>query len=116
MSAKIDEIDCHFVSWGIISLLISNGVNMMNDAKVMVKSMKDVTFEEALQELEGIVASLERGEISLDDAITAFERGTRLKSHCQSRLEEARMKVEKIKLPADGDPPETASDFDGGES
>ncbi len=88
----------------------------MNYADGRLKSMEDVTFEEALQELEAIVASLERGEISLDDAITAFERGTRLKSHCQSRLEEARMKVEHIKLPASGVPPESASDFDVGKS
>ena len=80
------------------------------------KSMEKVTFEEALQELEAIVASLERGEISLDDAITAFERGTQLKSHCQSRLEEARMKVEKITVPVAGSPPENVSDFGTGES
>lgn len=78
--------------------------------------MADVTFEEALRELEAIVASLERGEISLDDAIIAFERGTQLKSHCQSRLEEARMKVEKIKLPANGGAPDSVSDFDVGGS
>ena len=95
---------------------VDNRINVMNEAGARLKSMKDVTFEEALQELEAIVSSLERGEISLDDAITAFERGTQLKSHCQSRLEEARMKVEKIKLPATGAPPESASDFDVGES
>ncbi|MDC1383273.1 exodeoxyribonuclease VII small subunit [Candidatus Puniceispirillum sp.] len=88
----------------------------MNDDDVRLKSMVDVTFEEALKELEAIVKSLERGETSLDDAIAAFEQGTRLKSHCQSRLEEARMKVEKIKLPATGKPPESVSDFDIGES
>ena len=87
----------------------------MND-DVRLKSMVDVTFEEALKELEAITESLERGETSLDDAIAAFEQGTRLKSHCQSRLEEARMKVERIKLPATGNPPESAYDFDVGES
>ena len=93
------------------------GISKMNDdADVRLKSMVDVTFEEALNELEAIVESLERGETSLDDAIAAFEQGTRLKSHCQARLEEARMKVEKIKLPATGNPPESASDFDIGES
>ena len=43
--------------------------------------------------------------MSLDDAIAAFEQGTALKAHCQKRLEEARMKVEQIKLPADGTSP-----------
>ena len=46
-----------------------------------------------------------------EDAIAAFERGTALKAHCQKRLEEARMKVEQIKLPEDGAPPSEASAF-----
>jgi exodeoxyribonuclease VII small subunit len=70
-----------------------------------------ISFEDALRELEGIVASLERGDVSLDDAIAAFERGTALKAHCQARLEEARMKVEQIRLPADGGAPEAATPF-----
>ena len=84
----------------------------MNDTVAKSAPLETITFENALQELEGIVASLERGEVSLDDAITAFERGTQLKSHCQARLEEARMKVEKIKTPAAGVAPHSASDFD----
>jgi exodeoxyribonuclease VII small subunit len=84
----------------------------MNDTVAKSAPLETITFENALQELEGIVASLERGEVSLDDAITAFERGTQLKSHCQARLEEARMKVEKIKVPAAGVAPDSASDFD----
>ena len=54
--------------------------------------------------------------MSLDDAIAAFERGTELKSHCQARLEEARMKVEKIKVPSSAGAPDQASDFDMGEA
>jgi len=70
-----------------------------------------ISFEDALRELEGIVSSLERGDVSLDDAIAAFERGTALKAHCQARLEEARMKVEQIRLPAEGTPPTDSSPF-----
>ena len=88
----------------------------MDEFAAKSESLEKVTFEDALQELEGIVASLERGEVSLDDAIAAFERGTQLKSHCQARLEEARMKVEKIKVPATGGVPNSASDFDMDES
>ena len=83
----------------------------MNDTAAKSASLEKVTFEDALQELEGIVASLERGEVSLDDAIAAFERGTQLKSHCQARLEEARMKVEQLRLPADGSSPDSAVPF-----
>jgi len=75
-----------------------------------------ISFEDALRELETIVAALEAGNVSLDDAITAFERGTALKTHCQARLEEARMKVEKIKIPEAGGPPRDASAFDADET
>jgi exodeoxyribonuclease VII small subunit len=75
------------------------------------KNLAAISFEDALRELEAIVTSLERGDVSLDDAIAAFERGTALKAHCQRRLEEARMKVEQIKLPADGTLPVEADSF-----
>ena len=84
----------------------------MNDGKDQTTKTASLSFEDALTELEGIVASLERGEVSLDAAISAFERGTELKSLCQARLEEARMKVEKIKIPEAGSPPRDASAFD----
>jgi exodeoxyribonuclease VII small subunit len=60
------------------------------------------SFEEALAELEAIVNKLESGDISLDDAIAAYARGTELKQQCQKRLEEAQLKVEKIKLSETG--------------
>ena len=75
------------------------------------KNLAAISFEDALRELEAIVTSLERGDVSLDDAIAAFERGTALKAHCQKRLEEARMKVEQIKLPADGTSPVETDSF-----
>jgi exodeoxyribonuclease VII small subunit len=84
----------------------------MNDSKGEAPAdLAGISFEDALRELETIVSSLERGDVSLDDAITAFERGTALKAHCQSRLEEARMKVEQIRLPADGSPPTDSTPF-----
>ena len=45
--------------------------------------LADISFEDALRELEAIVESLEHGDVSLDDAIAAFERGTALKAHCR---------------------------------
>ncbi|RZO29719.1 MAG: exodeoxyribonuclease VII small subunit [SAR116 cluster bacterium] len=84
----------------------------MNDTQGQAPAdLAEISFEDALRELEGIVASLERGDVSLDDAITAFERGTALKAHCQARLEEARMKVEQIRLPADGNAPAESTPF-----
>ena len=52
----------------------------MNDSQgQQAGDLAKISFEDALRELEGIVASLERGDVSLDDAIAAFERGTALK-------------------------------------
>ena len=61
-----------------------------------------LSFEAALAELEDIVRQLEQGKSSLEDAIGAYERGASLKKHCETKLTEARARVEKIKLGADG--------------
>ncbi|WP_420565950.1 exodeoxyribonuclease VII small subunit [Thalassobaculum sp.] len=74
-------------------------------------SVDAMSFEDALRELEAIVETLEQGRGSLDDAIAAYERGAALKKHCQKKLEEARLKVEKIKLDESGQPSGT-TDFD----
>jgi len=88
----------------------------MNEDSNNNEGRASLSFEDALQELEAIVASLERGDVSLEDAIKAFERGTELKTLCQARLEEARMKVEQIKIPDAGTPPQEASAFDANDA
>jgi exodeoxyribonuclease VII small subunit len=55
-----------------------------------------LSFEDALKELEGIVQELESGQAPLERSIEMYERGARLKAHCEARLEAARLKVEKI--------------------
>jgi exodeoxyribonuclease VII small subunit len=62
-----------------------------------------MSFEQALAELEKIVQDLERGQLDLEAAIQAYERGTALKAHCQRKLQEAQLRVEKITLGPDGD-------------
>lgn len=57
-----------------------------------------MSFEDALGELEQIVGELEDGRVKLDEAIAAYERGARLKAHCEKKLAEAKAKVEKITL------------------
>ena len=59
--------------------------------------LENMSFEDAINELEKIVDELEGNEISLDEAVNAYERGSKLKNICQERLNEAKMKVEKIK-------------------
>jgi exodeoxyribonuclease VII small subunit len=80
----------------------------VTDATTTVDTL---SFEEALAELEQIVGRLESGQGSLDDAIMAYERGSDLKKQCQKKLDEARMKVEKIRLPESGGQADT-SDFE----
>jgi len=61
-----------------------------------------LTFEQALAELEQIVARLESGQAPLEDSIRMYERGAALKAHCEARLEAARLRVEKIVVGAGG--------------
>ena len=63
------------------------------------KSSDDIaklSFEDALEQLETIVRTLEGGEARLDDAIGAYERGIALKTHCEAKLSEAKARIEKI--------------------
>ena len=80
----------------------------MTDSETIVeKPINVLSFEDALGELEAIVEQLEGGSVSLDKAIDAYARGMSLKQHCQARLEEARLKVEQIKLPENKGPATT---------
>ncbi len=55
-----------------------------------------LSFEDALAELERIVRGLEGGQQKLEDAIGAYERGARLRRHCEARLAEAEARVQAI--------------------
>ncbi len=59
-------------------------------------------FEKALQELEQIVGQLERGDVPLEQSIEIYERGNKLKAHCEALLKKAELKVEVITQGADG--------------
>lgn len=61
------------------------------------------SFEDALRELEDIVRKLESGDLSLDDSIALYERGQSLKSLCETRLNDARMRIEQIQQNAAGE-------------
>ena len=58
--------------------------------------LEKLTFEEAIKELERLVDNLDKGDVSLDEAIAAYDRGSQLKDYCQNKLNEAKMKVETI--------------------
>ena len=75
------------------------------------KKIENLSFEDALRELEGIVSRLERGDAPLEESIDIYERGARLKKYCEDKLKAAQLKVDKIVLGRDGSV-STAS-FDG---
>ena len=76
-------------------------------------AIKEMSFEDALSELEGIVARLERGDAPLEESIDIYERGAKLKKHCESKLKDAQLKVDKIVLGADGSVSSEPLDKDG---
>ena len=55
--------------------------------------LADMDFESALGELEALVEQMETGELSLEDSLSAFERGVKLTRHCQGALKNAELKV-----------------------
>ena len=68
----------------------------------------DLSFEDALRQLESIVRELESGQVPLDESIATFERGEALRAFCQKRLDEAKSRIEKIAATRDGVPTGTA--------
>ncbi len=61
-----------------------------------------MNFETALAELEDIVSKLEGGQVDLEQSISIYERGEKLKAHCESLLKKAEARIEKITLSKDG--------------
>lgn len=71
--------------------------------------IETMSFEEAMKELEATVGKLEHGDATLEDSIKLYERGAKLRAHCEKRLREAEERVEKITLAANGQPEGTVA-------
>ncbi|MDW4498221.1 exodeoxyribonuclease VII small subunit [Sulfitobacter sp. D35] len=71
----------------------------MNDTPV-----DQMTFEQAMAELEKVLGQLERGDVALDESIALYERGAKLKARCEAKLKEAEEKVAQITLDGEGTP------------
>ncbi len=71
----------------------------MSDAPVA-----EMSFEQAMAELETVVSKLESSQVALDESIKLYERGAELKQHCETKLKEAEEKVAQITLSPDGTP------------
>ena len=67
-------------------------------------STKELPFEEALQKLESIVETMESGDLPLETLLARFEEGTRLVKTCQTKLEDAELKISKLEKNAAGEP------------
>lgn len=64
--------------------------------------LSSLSFEDALRRLEAIVQRLESGEVPLDQSITLYEEGDKLRAQCQKRLADAQARIDKITLGSDG--------------
>lgn len=66
------------------------------------QTLDDATsFEDALGQLESLVETLEGGDIPLADLVTNYEKGTRLATFCQTKLNQAEQKIEQLKQAGD---------------
>ncbi len=72
------------------------------------RPVEEMSFEEAMAELEQVLGQLERGDVALDASIQLYERGAALKKRCEAKLKEAEEKVAAITLDTDGQPTGTA--------
>ena len=71
--------------------------------------IETLSFEAALAQLEALVRSLETGTAPLDESIELYQRGDRLKRHCEARLKAAQARIDQISLDAEGKPVATTS-------
>ena len=70
--------------------------------------VEEMSFEQAMKELESVVDQLERGDVALDASINLYERGAALKARCEDELKRAEEKVRAITLDTNGTPTGTA--------
>ena len=67
------------------------------------QSSESLAFEEAVKKLETIVEEMESGELPLESMLSRFEEGTRLVKVCQTKLEEAEVKIQKLEKNSAGE-------------
>ena len=70
----------------------------MNKNKIDNNDINNLTFEEALEELEKITNDFETGESTLENAVNLYNRGVLLKKHCEQKLIEAKKKIDEVQL------------------
>jgi exodeoxyribonuclease VII small subunit len=68
------------------------------------KPVSELSFEDALSELDNVVRRLEQGQVALTESINLYERGAALKARCEDALKAAEEKVATIRFDTDGAP------------
>lgn len=68
------------------------------------QNLNTLSFEQAMEELELVVRQLETGKIKLDDAVSAYEKGVKLKQICEEKLAQAKSKIDILILDKDNTP------------
>ncbi len=74
-------------------------------------AVEEMSFEQALDELETIVGRLEDGSVDLEQSIGLYERGTQLKAHCEAKLKTAQARIDKIVITESGEPSTEPADL-----
>jgi exodeoxyribonuclease VII small subunit len=70
----------------------------MNKKKINENNINNLSFEEALEELENITETFEDGDSALENAVNLYNRGVLLKKHCEKKLKEAKKKIDEVKV------------------
>jgi exodeoxyribonuclease VII small subunit len=66
------------------------------------RPVAELSFEEALRELEAVVSRLESGDVALEESIALYARGAELRAHCDAKLKAAEARVAEITQGPDG--------------
>jgi exodeoxyribonuclease VII small subunit len=66
--------------------------------KINKNNINNLSFEEALEELESITESFEDGNSTLENAVNLYNRGVLLKKHCEKKLKEAKKKIDEVRV------------------
>ena len=70
----------------------------MNKKKINENNINNLSFEEALEELESITESFEDGDSTLENAVNLYNRGVLLKKYCEKKLQEAQKKIDEVRV------------------
>jgi exodeoxyribonuclease VII small subunit len=85
-------------------MLLPRNTPIEGECRMSDTPVENLSFEQAMAELEQVVGKLERGDVALEESIALYERGAALKKRCETKLKEAEEKVAAITTDSDGNP------------